>query len=753
MKKVELLSPAGNKEMLKSAIHNGADAVYLSGIKFGARKFADNFTNEELVNAIKYAHLYGVKVYVTINTLIKDNEVKEFIEYVEFLHKNNVDAVLMQDIGMIYLVRKTFPNLEIHASTQFHNHNIEDLKFLKSIGIKRAVLARELSINDIKNLDVDIEKEVFVHGALCISYSGECLMSSIIMNRSGNRGCCAGMCRLPYRLYENQKRLITEGDYLLSTKELCTLENLKDILDANIDSIKIEGRMKSPEYVGYVTKLYRKALNQYYENKQIKFTEEEINNLKVLYNREFTKGYILNDNENIINQISPNHKGIKIGKVIKITDKYIKIKLEKELNQEDAIRFNNSNLGMYANFIYDENKRLINKGKLNQIILIDNKVDLKELDDVYKTIDIKLINEIKNYEEKKIPIEIEAIIKKDRPIEIKFKDENNIVETKGPKPEIALSNPITKEIVEEKLTKLGNSIYMCKNFRINLDENMFIPIKELNVIRRTLIEKLNNKRLENKTEFKKVDYNYKKSNITETNSISIIIDNEQDYLDLNKFNLNFYTENKVLYEKYKNNKNIYFRLKRVINNFEEYENEKLLINDIGATNKYKDKNEIITDIYSNVTNCYSAKFLTELGVKRIGVSPELSIEEANNLYETYIKVFNETPNLEIQIYGKIELMLLKHCVIKTNKNKEHKCSMNCKKNNYYLEDRNNKKYKLITNNCYIKLLNYKAVNYLNKINNLKIKNYYISLIDITKKEREEIIKFLKENNNDKIYNS
>ena len=639
MKKVELLSPAGNKEMLKSAIHNGADAVYLSGIKFGARKFADNFTNEELVNAIKYAHLYGVKVYVTINTLIKDNEVKEFIEYVEFLHKNNVDAVLMQDIGMIYLVRKTFPNLEIHASTQFHNHNIEDLKFLKSIGIKRVVLARELSINDIKNLDVDIEKEVFVHGALCISYSGECLMSSIIMNRSGNRGCCAGMCRLPYRLYENQKRLITEGDYLLSTKELCTLENLKDILDANIDSIKIEGRMKSPEYVGYVTKLYRKALNQYYENKQIKFTEEEINNLKVLYNREFTKGYILNDNENIINQISPNHKGIKIGKVIKITDKYIKIKLEKELNQEDAIRFNNSNLGMYANFIYDENKRLINKGKLNQIILIDNKVDLKELDDVYKTIDIKLINEIKNYEEKKIPIEIEAIIKKDRPIEIKFKDENNIVETKGPKPEIALSNPITKEIVEEKLTKLGNSIYMCKNFRINLDENMFIPIKELNVIRRTLIEKLNNKRLENKTKFKKVDCNYKKSNITETNSISILIDTEQDYLDLNKINLNFYTENKVLYEKYKNNKNIYFRLKRVINNFEEYKNEKLLINDIGAINKYKDNNEINADIYSNVTNCYSAKFLSELGVKRIGVSPELSIEEANNLYETYIQTY------------------------------------------------------------------------------------------------------------------
>lgn len=753
MKKTELLSPAGNMEMLKLAIHNGADAVYLAGTKFGARKYATNFTDEEIIKAIDYAHLFGVKVYITINTLIKDDEIKEFIDYVEFLHKNNVDAVLMQDIGMIYLVRKTFPNLEIHASTQFHNHNIEDLKFLHSIGVTRAVLARELSINEIKNMDVNIEKEVFVHGALCISYSGECLMSSLIMHRSGNKGCCAGMCRLPYKLYENNTKVNTKGDYLLSTKELCTLNNLKDILDANIDSIKIEGRMKSPEYVGYVTKLYRKAIDLYYQNKEINFSSEEINNLKVLFNREFTNGYILNDNENIINQTLPNHKGIQIGKVLNYSSKYITIKLDQELNQGDAVRFNNTNLGMYANFIYDKNKKLINKGKKNQLILLDNKINLKEKDDLYKTIDIKLLDKVKNYKEKKIPIEIEAVIKKDKPITIIFKDENNIARVEGKIPEIAETNPITENIIIEKLTKLGNSVYECNKIKIYLDNNLFISMKDINNLRRDLIDKLNNERVKSKIKFQKVNYTFKNNKIKVTNNISLLIDNENDYLELNKYNVNFYTENNILYNKYKNNNNIFLRLKRIINSFNNYKNEKLITNDIGSINKYITNNEIVTDIYSNITNCYSVKFLTTIGVKKIGLSPELNIDEANTLLNNYITTFNEIPNLELLIYGKPELMLLKHCIINENLKNGNKCNAVCKKNNYYIEDRNNKKYKIITNDCYIKLLSYKPIDYLKQINNLKITNYYISLIDISEEERKKIIEFLKENKNDKIYNS
>ena len=199
----ELLSPAGNIECLKAAINNGADACYLGGKSFGARAFAGNFTNEELKEAVEYAHLYGVKIYITVNTIIYNNEVEEFIEYIKYLYQIGVDALIMQDIGMISLVRQTFPNFEIHASTQLHNHNNEGIKALKDLGVTRIVLDREMTLEQIENINVDIEKEVFIHGALCNSYSGCCLFSSLNGGRSGNRGECTQPCRLPYKLIKN----------------------------------------------------------------------------------------------------------------------------------------------------------------------------------------------------------------------------------------------------------------------------------------------------------------------------------------------------------------------------------------------------------------------------------------------------------------------------------------------------------------------------------------------------------------------
>ena len=269
MKKVELLCPVGNSEMLYQAIHNGADAVYLSGKLFGARKFANNFANDELVEAIRYSHLYGVKVYVTVNTMIYESELEVLFDYLKFLYENGVDAVIMQDIGIIKRTRVVLPNLEIHASTQCHNHNEEGVKLLKELGVTRVVMAREMSLDEINSIDVNIEKEVFVYGALCVCYSGCCLFSSMNGGRSGNRGECVQSCRLPYELFENDKRININGDYLLSTRDLNTISNLKKILDSGIDSLKIEGRMKSPAYVGYVTRVYRRLVDCYYENKNI----------------------------------------------------------------------------------------------------------------------------------------------------------------------------------------------------------------------------------------------------------------------------------------------------------------------------------------------------------------------------------------------------------------------------------------------------------------------------------------------------
>jgi len=212
---MELLVPAGNYETFKVAVHSGADAIYIGGKKFGARAFANNFSDEEMIKAIKYAHLYGVKVHVTVNTLINESELSNALEYLKFLYINGVDAVIIQDIGLISAAHNMFPDLEIHASTQMHNSNFNQIKFLESLGVKRVVFARELSIDEIDSIDTSLEKEIFIHGSLCVSYSGQCLFSSFILNRSGNKGECAGLCRLPYEIESSNKKIKTNGKYSL----------------------------------------------------------------------------------------------------------------------------------------------------------------------------------------------------------------------------------------------------------------------------------------------------------------------------------------------------------------------------------------------------------------------------------------------------------------------------------------------------------------------------------------------------------
>ena len=405
----ELLSPAGNIECLKSAINNGADAVYLGGKSFGARAYAGNFNKEELLEAINYAHLYGVKIYVTVNTIIYNNEIEEFLDYIKYLYQIGVDALIMQDIGMISLVRKKFPNIDIHASTQIHNHNNEGIKLLKELGVTRVVLDREMSLEDIEKINVDIEKEVFIHGALCNSYSGCCLFSSMNGGRSGNRGECTQPCRLPYKLIKNGKYIDTSNKYLLSTKELNTTKNFDKLMESDIVSFKIEGRMKSPSYVGYVTRIYRKLIDNYKNNSKQIVNQKEENNLKILFNRNFTSGYLFSDK--VMNTFTSNHQGLEIGKVLEVTPKKIKIKLYNNLYQEDGIRFKNSNLGMIVNFIYNEKNLLINKASTGDIIYLDNKINLKDKDTLIKTSSNYLDKEILSVEEKKILININVLLK------------------------------------------------------------------------------------------------------------------------------------------------------------------------------------------------------------------------------------------------------------------------------------------------------------------------------------------------------
>ncbi len=729
--KKELLAPAGNFEALKAAIYNGADAIYLGGKKFGARKFASNFDENEMVEAINFVHLYNKKIYVTVNTIVYNDEIDECLNYIEFLHKNGVDALIMQDLGLISLVRKTFPSLEIHASTQAHNHNIENIKFLETLGVKRVVLAREVSIDEINKFDTNMDIEVFIHGALCVSYSGCCLFSSLNGSRSGNRGECVGSCRLPYKLSDGKNIIKTEGDYLLSMKDLCTAPYLKEILDSKIVSLKIEGRMKSPEYVGFVTKFYRDLIDNYEKTHEIKINEDDFKKLKVLFNREFTKGYLFNeDNKEITNIKSSNHIGIPIGHVIKIEKGKIKIKLTAELNQEDGIRFNSNNSGMIVNMLYNEKGLLINHATKNDIVFVDNKVDLKELSLVSKTIDKKLTDLLNNQEIPKVNLDIIVKAYLNKPLEIEVSDQQTSLKLTYNIVEKALKSPISKENIINQFSKTGDTIYKA-NVSVLMDDNIFIPLKYLNDVRRDIIAKFEEKKLVKKeiviNNKELLFNNYPKSN----KRISILVRNENQLKCVLKYDIDIYVTDYLLYKKYKN-ENVYLRLERVMNNYPDFKDENLLITESGSI-KYAKNNNVISDYYLNVVNDYTINLLQEKGIKRVTLSVEMNDDQINELSDKF--------NLELIVYGKAELMIMKYCPL--NKLINHDKTCNICKNNYYLKD-HDKMYPIITNNCLTHILHYKNIDLIDNINNYQnINTFRIELFNENEKEIENLINRIK----------
>ncbi len=728
--KKELLAPAGNMEALKAAIYNGADAIYLGGKKFGARKFANNFDESEMVEAINFVHLYNKKIYVTVNTIIYNDEIDECLDYIEFLHKNGVDALIMQDLGLIKLVRTRFPDLEIHASTQAHNHSIENIKFLEELGVKRVVLAREVSIDEINKFNTNMDIEVFIHGALCVSYSGCCLFSSLNGSRSGNRGECVGSCRLPYKLSDGKNIIKTDGNYLLSMKDLYTAPHFKEILDSKIVSLKIEGRMKSPEYVGFVTRFYRNLIDKYEKINKVEIDENNLKKLKVLFNREFTKGYLFNeDNKEITNIKSSNHIGIPIGKVIGFEKGKIKIKLTDELNQEDGIRFNDENSGMIVNMLYNEKGLLINHANKNDIILVDNKVDLKKLSIVSKTIDKKLTDELKNEKPLKIDINIDIKAYLNKPLEVTISDKYISLTEKYNVVEQALKSPVSKENIINQFSKTGDTIYNA-HISVLSDDNIFIPLKYLNDVRRDIIAKFEAKKLERK-EITKNNEKITFNNYIGNKQISILVRNEEQLKCALKYDVDIYVTDALLYKKYKKD-NLYLRLERVISNYPDYKNENLLITESGSI-KYAKDNNCISDYYLNTVNDYTINLLQEKGIKRVTLSVEMPEEKINKISSNF--------NTELIVYGRAELMIMKYCPLNKILNNGSKCNI-CK-DQYYLKD-NDKMYPIITKNCFTHIMHYKNINLIDNIKNYKnIHTFRIELFDEKEKEIDKLINDIK----------
>ena len=705
----ELLSPAGDMESLYQAIHNGADAIYLGMKRFGARKFSKNFSREEIVDAIKVAHLYGVKIYVTMNTLVKDSEVDSFLDDVTFLYENGVDAILMQDFGMISLVRKMYPELVIHASTQFNNSSIDTIKFLYDMGIKRVVLSRELTLEEIKSIDVPIEKEVFIHGALCISYSGNCLMSSMMGGRSGNRGECAGSCRLKYSLFKDNN-LIQKDKYLLSTREFSTIYNFNELLDSDIASFKIEGRMKSPEYVGFITRFYRKLIDREEFN-----IEEELNNLKTLFNRKFTNGNLFNDKE-FMNTDTPNHIGLEIGKVISVDKDKIKIKLNRRLNQEDGIRFLESGKGLIVNYLYNEKMKLISSTE--DIAYIDNKIELKSNDRVFKTYDKLLNDKLKKYELKRIPISISLIAKKEEKIKLVFNDEINYIEVEGNTVEEAKTAPISSERIKEQLEKLGNTPFISKDIELDIDDNIFISIKELNDLRRECSELLIEKREYSKRNIVKNEVVFEKGSSTESSyKVASVYTEEQLITCLNLGFKRIYVNDLNLYNKYKDKIEVYYFVRRNLFNIKNNLQDKNIISE------YFDFNNMYGNYSLNVYNIYTAYFLDKLGIKSIPVSVELSDEEIDSLYNSFYNKFSYYPNLEVLVYGKVENMIIKNNRLKLDDD-----------DTYQLIDFKNRKFNVFYKDGLTHILNYENIKRRN--------NNYIKRYDFYDEDKEQIEKII-----------
>lgn len=720
MKKCEVLSPVGNMETLDYAISYGADAVYLSGTNYGARKYASNFTSEELETAVKRAHLYGVKVYLTINTLIYEHEIEDLIKYLEFIYQIGVDAIIVQDIGVLTLAHELLPDLELHASTQMHNNSNDMLTLLESLGVKRVVLDREMSLNEIKELPKTIEKEVFCHGALCVSYSGMCLFSKEILNRSGNRGECAGMCRLPYKM--NTGGQTQPQAYYLSLKDLSTVNHINEIIDAGVNSLKIEGRMKSKEYVGYMTKIYRKLVDAYYKGEKYSLTEEEYKNIKILFNRGFTEGFIMNTkSEDMVNTLSPNHIGIHLGKYKAINNK-IELTLDEDLTQGDKIQFYEAKEGMTVNFLYDKNDKLENHSCKHTVCYVDNFLKIKGTGELRKVGDINLEKEINNLPKRTVKIDGVITIKRDLPITLKVTCDDIVIIEEGLVPEIAQKRELTKEEVLKQIKKTGSYVYEFNNLEVDLDTGLFVNIKDLNELRRTCLDKLN----EERTKKRKLDTDIKalpkyKQPFGQVRNIelNVIVETEKQYKVAKKYGVNIFTTNTYLLDKYKDEVYIKYEEKSY-----KQDNKPCIITDYGSLMHISNNTLVHTNYTHNVLNSYTTNFLTEKGIHTLCLSLEATLKDIEGITK------NTSPSyLEVFIYGKTELMKMKYNPAPTSKEVE-------------LIDRNNEVYKIKNTPNYRYLISSKPLNKIEELEKyieLGITNFRVDFYDENSRVCETVL--------------
>ncbi|WP_414468274.1 U32 family peptidase [Methanobacterium sp. ACI-7] len=731
----ELLAPAGSMESLKAAVNAGADAIYLAGKSFGARHYSANFNDNELKEAVDFAHLNGVNVYVTVNTLIKDHELKKVAEYLIFLYKIGVDAILVQDTGVVELAKNIVPDLKLHASTQKTIHNLEGVKWASEMGFKRVVLSREMELSEIEeinqNISSKIELEIFAHGALCYSYSGQCLISSFIGGRSGNRGMCAQPCRRKYDLVYGEKdsygrpiKLKTvplKDKYLLSTRDLALYENLDKICKSSIHSLKIEGRMRSPEYVAIVVSIYRKALDSIKRGKWSP-NKEDINNLKLVFSRDFTQGYILDGKYNkVMGRDLPGNRGIYIGSILNYNkgDRTALVEIKGDIipQKGDGLVFTyegEQDYGLILNKI-PEVKNNIFKLKVKRPLNKGAKLYLTKR----KSLLDKAQQIIGGNSKNQISADLHISIKNNGSILIKNKFNSingrlKLEMTPEYKMEKALKKPLDEETIIKQFSKTGGTPFKIVNINIDYPGGLFAPIGELNRIRREMFEKMQTmaissfKPSDDKIEktYAKLD-KFEKNDTTTFNSKSnkeIFLGAYVDSLNVLKasaeigltkiyFNpFNLYTvkcnsKDEINYEEQirlieealsicKTNKtDLILKLPQI--NSDNFLNDinpflvslfkiginKIMVGNIGAAKFILNLNSDINLFASSALNIWNHISINPLldYFKSFTISPELSGKEVKYLASSIKQKNNET-ELELVVQGNMESLISKDCL-------------------------------------------------------------------------------------------
>lgn len=486
MKKVEILAPGGSKEAIYAGIYGGADAIYTGTSRFSARAFAENPDVEEVCRILDFAHLHGKKIYLTVNTLLTEEELEgSLYDMIRPMYEHGLDAVIVQDFGVMDFIKEYFPGMDIHASTQMTLLSGEGADLLKPFGVTRIVPARELTIQEIAHMRevTDLEIEVFVHGALCYCYSGQCLMSKVIGGRSGNRGMCAQPCRLPYEA-EGKK-----VGYLLSPKDLCTLGQVGELIQAGVDSFKIEGRMKKPAYTAYTSYLYRSYADACLSG--IPIDDRELNRdmqkLADIYNRGgFTRGYLFEPSKkNIICRSKNSHYGVLAGTVLAVNKHTVEYRAEIPLHPQDVVEFRDEKGGSVYEYTLKEG--IPKSGKVQARYKKGS--PLRAGQKVYRTRNNELLKEIDDLIEDgrkntKVPIRGMFTAVCGEPVRLELFFEDLSCQLEGAVAERAKGKPVSTEDIEKRLRKTGESQFIFDDLTLSVSEQLFVPLGSIAGLRR-----------------------------------------------------------------------------------------------------------------------------------------------------------------------------------------------------------------------------------------------------------------------------